>query len=414
MNTSNVLIIASDYKPKPGGRAEYIDQLARGLISLGNRTKVLAVVQSHRKERLAFLEKYEEWVIPFPVVHDERPKDWLGNKFVSLLEIVRCVSPNAQRVLERTRFFRASANSVARLESVLEAERPTMVVFGHLDMRLYPFALLFLERRAPYGIIAHESEIYRFPNRKNELIRRGMMLEGAQWIAANSRHTKSLVEMWGIPSGKIKIIHPPIAEEAIRALVDLEQNRSTRDELNTVSICRLVQPKGIDTVIRALKILDGRGIPCRHVIAGDGVERTLLEGLVDELGLRHRIQFTGHIADDEKWRLLRNSDVFVMPSRVDPKMQHEGFGMAFVEAAAFGLPGVGSRAGGIPDAIVDGETGILVPQDSPESLADALTFLYRNPGKREDMGRAAMQRAKSQFSPTAVAARFQEEIRKNA
>jgi len=413
MNTNNFLFVASDYKPMPGGRADYIDNLARGLINLGNRTRVLAVVQAHQKERLAFLEKYEEWVIPFQVIHDERPKNWLGNKFVSLLEIVRCLSPKARRFLERTSFFRASADSIARLEGVLANEKPTMIVFGHLDMRLYPFALFFLERQMPYGIIAHESEIYRFRNRKNELIRRGLMLKGAQWIAANSHHTKSLVDMWGIPCGRIKIVHPPIAEEAIRLSANLEPVHRNGDQFNLVTLCRLVKSKGVDTAIRALRILDARGIPCRYVIAGEGVERRFLEALVDELGLRNRVHFMGYITDDEKWRLLRNSDVFVMPSRMDPKMQHEGFGIAFVEAAAFGLPGVGSREGGIPDAVVDGETGILVPQEAPQDLAEALTFLYRNPEKRREIGRAGMERARRQFSPTAVAAHFQEEISKN-
>jgi glycosyltransferase involved in cell wall biosynthesis len=410
MRANNFLIVASDYKPKPGGRADYIDNLARGLIKLGNKTKVLAVVQPHQKERIAFLKKYEEWVIPFEVVYDERPGNWVGNKFVSLLEIARCLSPKARRILERTSFFRASANSVARLEEVLANENPSMIVFGHLDMRLYPFSLFFQEQQMPYGIIAHESEIYPFRNRKNELIRRGAMLKGAKWIAANSRHTQSLVEMWGIPCDRIKIVHPPISEEAIRAQVDLKQIPGTRGTLNIVTICRLVKPKGIDTVIRALKILDARGIPFRYSIGGEGVERKFLEALVDELGLRNRIHFMGYIEDDEKWRLLQKNDVFVMPSRIDPKTQHEGFGIAFVEAAAFGLPGVGSREGGIPDAVVDGKTGILVPQESPEELAEALTFLYRNPEKRMEMGRAGMERARTQFSPTAIAAHFQETI----
>jgi hypothetical protein len=92
--------------------------------------------------------------------------------------------------------------------------------------------------------------------------------------------------------------------------------------------------------------------------------------------------------------------------------QHEGFGIAFIEAAAFGVPGVGSRAGGIPDAVLHGETGLLVPQESPEKLAEALMFLYRNPEKRKAMGEAGMKRAKSLFPARVIAARFCEEISK--
>jgi len=409
MDADNFLFIASDYKPRPGGRADYIDNLARGLRSIGKRTVVLAVVQPHHKEQLSFLEKYEEWVIPFQVVHDERPKGWVGNKIVSLLEIGRCMSPNARRVLETSSIFRASADSVARLGRILAAENPTMVVFGHLDIRLYPFALYLQEKGLPYGIIVHGKEVPRFPNRKNDLLRRGSFLKGARWIAANSHYTKSLLDVWGLPCGRVKIVHPPIAGEAISRSNNLEPVHKKGDEFKLVTLCRLVKGKAIDVVLRALRILAERGIPYQYLIAGDGSEKECLEALTDELGLRSRVRFVGYLTGDEKWRILRQSDVFVMPSRVEPTWV-ESFGIAFVEAAAFGLPAVGSQAGGIPDAVIDGETGILVPEDSPEDLADALTFLYRNPEKRMEMGRAGMERARTQFSPRAIATHFVEEI----
>src|ERR1700691_4063158 len=110
---SDVLFIASDYKPRPGGIAAYIDTLARGLIDLGQNAKVLAVVDAHDRERIAFLESYEDWVFPFKVVSDKRPKDWIGNKTISLLEIARCLNLTARRVLEKTRFFKASADAIA-------------------------------------------------------------------------------------------------------------------------------------------------------------------------------------------------------------------------------------------------------------------------------------------------------------
>jgi len=411
METNRFLFIASDYKPWPGGIATCIDSLARGLMSLGDTTKVLAVVQPDEKERIRFLETYEPWVVPFQLVHDVKPTNWLGRKSVSLLEILRCLSPNCRRVLEKAPFFEASTASIARLEKVLSKENPTTIVFGHLDIRLYALALSLLERQRPYGIIAYDYEICRLPNnKKNDLVKRGVMLKGASWIAAISRHTKSLLETWRIPSGRVKLVHPPMSEEAIKESAVLEPMFREDDNLTLVTVCRLVKSKGIDVVMRALKILAARGIPYRYVIGGEGPERRSLEALVSELGLGDRVHFEGSITEDEKWRLLRNGDVFVMPSRVDPKIPHEGFGIAFVEAAAFGVPAIGSRAGGIPDAIVDGETGILVPEESPVDLANALTFLYRKPERRKEMGRAARERARRQFSPRAIAARFREEI----
>jgi glycosyltransferase involved in cell wall biosynthesis len=403
--------IASDYKPKPGGVAAYIDSMARGLIDLGNPVRVLAVVPADERERLTFLERYEKWVTPFPIVHDARPRNWLGNKLVSTLEIVRCVRwRGARRLLDSTGLFEASADSVARLRKILLREKPDVVIFGHLDFKLYPFALLLAEERIPYGIIAHDFEIYRWSHRINDIVRRGMMLKRATWLAANSRHTKSLLERWGLSPDKIMIVHPPVAEEALREaephLID------TGGRYTLVTICRLVPSKGIDIVLRALKILDAERIPYRYVIAGDGSERQSLEHLVDELGVRGRVQFEGYITEAAKWSLLRNADVFVMPSRVDPRTSHEGFGLAFIEAAAFGVPGVGSTGGGIPDAVIHGTTGLLVPEESSEKLAEALIFLYRNPTQRQEMGRAGLDRARSEFSPRTIAAHFQKEISK--
>jgi glycosyltransferase involved in cell wall biosynthesis len=104
-------------------------------------------------------------------------------------------------------------------------------------------------------------------------------------------------------------------------------------------------------------------------------------------------------------------DVFVTPSRFDPTLPwREGFGIAFIEAAAFGLPAVASKSGGIPEAVVDGETGMLVPEESASGIADALTFLCRNPEIRLKMGTAARERARRQFSSCAIAAQFKEEI----
>jgi glycosyltransferase involved in cell wall biosynthesis len=383
-------------------------------MSLGDTVKMLAVLRPDEKEAMAFLERYEPWVIQFQLVPDDKPASWLGRKCFSVLEILRCVSPDCRRILERTPFFNASAASIARLEGLLSKERPTAIVFGNFDVRLYPLVLPLLQWRRPYGIIAHGCEICPLPNNKtNDFVIKQTMLKGASWIAANSHHTKSLLDVWRIPAERIKVVHPPISEEAIRESALLEPTSRKDDDLSLVTICRLVKGKGIDLVLRALKVLTARGIPYRYVIGGDGPEKGRLEALVDELGLQDKVHFRGSVEGQEKWRLLRNADLFVMPSRYDPAFPwpwRESFGIAFAEAAAFGVPAVGSRSGGIPDAVIDGETGILVPEESPQDLADALTLLYQKPEIRNQMGGAARERARRQFSPKTIAARFREEF----
>ena len=409
---SQFLFIASDYKPWPGGIGEYIDALARGLIALGDRARVLAVIHPEESQRLAFLESYEPWVMPLPVIYDSKPTNWLGRKCLSLLEIARCLSPNCRRVLKRSALFKASTASVARLHEILSEDRQSTIVFGNLEVGLYSFALYLLDSQRQYGIIAHGSEIGLLPNKKkNDFVKRKTILQNASWIAANSRDTKSLVESWGVHPDKIKIINPPISEEAMRESASLPHSDIESKDLRLVTISRLVRGKGIDIVLRALKLLSGAGIPFRYVIGGDGPERSYLEELVRDLGLEGRVQFKGMVAGIEKWQVLRDGDIFVMPSRFDSTiLWRESFGIAFAEAAAFGLPAVGSTSGGILDAVIDGETGILVPEESAPALADALTYLFRNPDRRKAMGRAARERARRQFSPAVIASRFRNEI----
>ena len=403
----------NDHPTGPGGIAAYIDSLARGLMGLGDTIKLLAVVRADEKEQRGSLEGFEAWTVPFELALDRKPDNWLGRKATSFLEILRCLSPRCRRLLEKASFFEASRVSSARLEKILSAEKPTAVVFGHLDTDFYAMVLTLIERRIPYGIIAHGAEIGRLPNdKKNEFVKRGVMLKGAEWIAANSHHTKMLLENWGIASRKITILHPPISEEVLQESAKFGPVSSTGGELGLVTICRLVRQKGIDIVLRALKILAARGIPFRYVIGGDGPERTALEALVEETGLRGKVHFQGQVTGGVKCRMLRENDVFVMPSRGELEIQQEGFGIAFMEAAAFGLPAIGSKTGGIPDAVVDGQTGILVPAESPEALADALTYLYQEPEIRKAMGSTARERARRDFSPKAIAIRFRDAFTK--
>ena len=396
----------------PGGIAAYIDSLSQGLRNLGATVKLLAVVRPDEKERIDFLEKHKMWAIAFQLYSDDKPADWLGRKSFSFLEILRCLSPRCRRILEGTSLFRSSRASIAKFSEILSCERPATIVFGNFDIRLYPLILFLIEHRSPYGIIAHGCEISRLPqNKPNDFVIRKMMLKGASWIAANSGHTKLLLDSWGIPSDKIKIIHPPISEEVIRQSGIVEPGFKKNDALNLVTMCRLVRGKGIDLILRALKILTAREIPYQFFIGGDGPERGPLERLVQEFGLGKRVYFKGSLHGEEKWRLLRSADVYVMPSRFDPTIPwEESFGIAFVEAAAFGVPAVASRSGGIPDAVVDGKTGILVPEEAPVDLADALTFLYHNSEIRRELGEAARIRAISEFSPKVIASRFRESL----
>jgi phosphatidylinositol alpha-1,6-mannosyltransferase len=140
----------------------------------------------------------------------------------------------------------------------------------------------------------------------------------------------------------------------------------------------------------------------QYVIVGSGPDEERLRQIVDHHGLHDAVHFAGRVPWDDLLLYYNAADVFVMPSREDPP-DVEGFGLVFLEANACGTPVIGANAGGVPDAIVDGTTGYLVPPADPAALADALASVLTHPEQARAMGRAGRYRAATVASWGAVA-----------
>jgi glycosyltransferase involved in cell wall biosynthesis len=153
---------------------------------------------------------------------------------------------------------------------------------------------------------------------------------------------------------------------------------------------RLSPEKGFEHLLRAVAMLRDRGIALDVVLAGDGPSRAGLARLAEELGLRERVEFLGEVAHDDVPGVLQRLDIFAMPST------WEGFGVSALEASAMELPAVASDIHGIPDVVLDGETGLLVPPADVGALADAIARLAGDAALRRAMGaagRAYVERA---------------------
>ncbi len=162
-----------------------------------------------------------------------------------------------------------------------------------------------------------------------------------------------------------------------------------RERLTIGTIGELHTNKGHDILIEALSHLPKEG-SWQAVIIGEGEKRILLESLIKKYNLQNRVFLPGHV--DRAAQILKAFDVFVFPSRT------EALGYALLEAGLAELPVVGSNIGGIPEVIEDGETGILVPKENAQALADALEKLINNSELREKYGRENRVRVKNQFS----------------
>jgi len=165
--------------------------------------------------------------------------------------------------------------------------------------------------------------------------------------------------------------------------------------LRLIAVSRLAPNKRVDHAIHALKLLTDRGVPAQLGIVGEGGSKPDLEKLTKELGLQDRIYFTGGLPEREKNAELRKAHFLVHTSL------REGWGLNVIEANAMGTPAVVYPVGGLVDSTVSGETGVVTDAETPESLANALAEIVKNPAVYTRYRTNAWERSKT-FSWNAI------------
>ncbi len=193
---------------------------------------------------------------------------------------------------------------------------------------------------------------------------------------------------------------PATAEERVALRARLSLPAEARIVVYTG---RLLRGKGLDVLFEAFRRISPRNAQALLLIVGSGAGQSLsveedLRSAAREPRLEGRVVFTGRVSAVEDY--LRASDVFAFPS------VFEALGISLVEAAACGLPAVGSRTGGIVDVIEEGVTGRLVPPGDARALEDALEGLLSDAGLRQEMGRRARERAVRLFDGETSVARY--------
>ena len=173
-----------------------------------------------------------------------------------------------------------------------------------------------------------------------------------------------------------------------------------------LTVARLVRRKGFDTVIRALPHILERVPNAHYVMVGGGPDEGYFRSLVRELGVGDQVTFAGRVDDVLLPAFYHACDTYIMPTRPsEDGSEVEGFGIVYLEAAAAGKPAIGGRAGGVADAIIHGETGLLVDPLNVEQVAEAAIRLALDRSLAEKMGRAALARVQREGSAAAFAAR---------
>ncbi|MEP7100697.1 MAG: glycosyltransferase [Burkholderiales bacterium] len=239
------------------------------------------------------------------------------------------------------------------------------------------------------------SDVYDFPY---ESALKGRLIRG------NLRRATAIASTSHAMARQVRRLTPERREIAVTPFgVDLAQfapaphadrpltNRTLTNNPLTLGTVKSLAPKyGIDLLLRAFAGLvadaevHAAAPDCRLLIVGDGPQRAELEALAHELGIAPRTEFAGAVAHAEVPAWLNRLDVYAAPSRLDS----ESFGVAVIEAGACALPVVVSDAGGLPEVVRNGETGLIVARDDVPALQAALKRLVLDPALRDRLGRA--------------------------
>lgn len=223
----------------------------------------------------------------------------------------------------------------------------------------------------------------------------------ADVVVAVSAYTAQLIAATGAAPRDLRIIPP-----GVDLPIDLVSEQADRPTVLTIARLR-DSYKGHDVLIHALALVRSKVGDVELVVIGDGPLRGELERLADSLGLTNAVRFLGAVSDRQRNSWLRSAHVFAMPSRLPVDgLAGEGFGIVYMEAAAYSKPVLAGNVAGALDAVADGVSGLLVDPTDAQAVADALTRLLLDRELAQRLGRAGAQRARS-FAWPLIAARVQ-------
>jgi len=166
-----------------------------------------------------------------------------------------------------------------------------------------------------------------------------------------------------------------------------ERRKKPGESIEVLTVGRLIEKKGHEYAIKAIAKIVRKYRNIEYIIAGDGPLRSKLEDLVSELGIESYIKFLGAVEQNEVLKLYYESHIFVLPSVTASNGDQEGIPVVLMEAQATGLPVISTYHTGIPEVVLDGKSGFLVPEKDVDALAERLEYLIEHPELWPDMGR---------------------------
>ena len=216
---------------------------------------------------------------------------------------------------------------------------------------------------------------------KNTSLNKRMLevLDNVETIVANSEYTKNLAISLGVQQDKIIVINPGVdqLQKLDKKTLDKVENLLKHKSPRLITVSRFDKRKNHEKIIMALRNLKQIYPSIIYICVGYGDEEENIKKLVAELGLQPQVMFFKDISNELKNSLIAKSNVFVMPSIVHKKSV-EGFGIAYVEAAQYGVPSLGGKDGGAADAIEHDKTGLICDGNELDEVYSSINSMLEN------------------------------------
>lgn len=356
-----LLILATEFPPGPGGIGTHAYEVARGLAARGWQVTVIA------------------------------PQDYASEGEIGQFNAAQM----GLTIIRARRVFSGPGKALHRWLLARRALRePPDLVMATGERAAWVAAAL--PRRTPLVVIGHGSE-FGLPSAWERWLTR-WVFRRADHVVCVSDYTRRIMAERGFRPRSASVI-PNGADETRFAPAGADEVARFREQYGFVgarlllTIGHVSERKGQRVVIRALPKILARYPNTHYIAAGLPTQRDECTALAAQLGVTANVHFWGRVDGDTLPKLMSACDLSVMVSVHTGRGDVEGYGIAAVEAALCGKPSVVSGGSGLSEAIINGQTGLVVPQNDPEATADAILRLLADPQLRRQMGARARERA---------------------
>lgn len=265
------------------------------------------------------------------------------------------------------------------------------IYFGHTGVHLLPF----IERwDKPCVVSFHGADVAMKTDIRDYNLKLRSLFRSVPLVFARCNSLADRLAELGCPRDRLRLTRTGLP---LQDFPYLRREAPADGRWNLMQACRLIPKKGVATTLCAFAIFQKTFPKAELYLAGKGPLQAHLEALAAELGIAAKVHFLGFLSQSDLRELYAKSHLFIHPSETPPDRNQEGIPNSILEAMATGLPVLGTRHGGIPEAVEHGRNGLLVEERDFEALANAMKEVARSGNAFREMGLLGSERVVAEF-----------------